>query len=355
MAIPAILAALGRASSATGTLARGGPGAPPPLPGASGRGFFEGTQKLQAMSGEASKLATSIGQVTPSFKGFVGALTAFPSKILEVKNQLVTAGQTYIAALAAPITGIKELGDSLGAFTRLSNPSQFKRFTYTVENTFATLGRSFEGPMEGLIRAARTVGDVFAKLRPALAPAMQAVEMFTDAMAKNFVAGAKTWAPIIQNIGYAMMVGAKAFELFSARLRAFHGTLARITAALGIGNLMGKAFDEDAKSDVAVREPRYMSSQDIAREMAQNALMASAGGPKETPAMQTVTRLDTLISTITNLISDLTAWFGPGWPAKLAEALINAHPLNQAKNAADKKLADSVDRIALWLARQGLL
>ena len=269
--IPAIVAALGQAGGAGGAggiastvagMAGGGGGL---------GGLIGSIKSLGSPSGIASM---ALGKLTKS-------LTAMPDKILEAQEMIVSIGQKWVAALAAPINTVKALGDAIAPFTSLSNPGAMKMLNFRVENAMATIGNMLQPVLDALTRSAEKMGDLFAKLKPALKPAMQAVSELIDLLTTRFADLAELIAPGIQMMS-AMFLGlVRVIELverpITALIRGFIALRNQLYGLLGIPT----GFDKNAKSDFAIKEPQYKGAEDIFREQAKNALMASMGPGEE--------------------------------------------------------------------------
>lgn len=285
--LPAILAALGEASAAGSATAAGleGIGAGSSFTGhlgalsAAGSQFSDAGQKVTSGLGGIKKALTDLVNPISHFENAVGKLyhtvNFLPSKILEIEGMITSTAHNWVATLAAPITTIKQLGDAVSGFVRLSSPGTVLQFEYRVENTFATLGRILQPILEALTRAAEKTGDAFSKLAPAFSPIMSATAELTDAISDTLVPAFRELAPLI----YITGVHIRGFvELL--RLAVKYGPLGLGLPLTPFRGLFG--FDEKAKSDVAVRMPQYRTTEELQREMAKNALLASAGGePKE--------------------------------------------------------------------------
>lgn len=276
--LPAILAALGEAGAAGGAAAAGAEGA-----GAAASGQAIG--QMQQLTGKAKGLASSFTGLLSPFGALEAAghklyagVNLLPSKILEVEQMITSTAHNWVATLAAPANTIKQLGDSVSSFVRLSNPSLVKQFEFRVENTFSEIGRILEPIMQSLTSAVEKVGDAYAKLKPALDPAIQAVSILIDSLMTRLEPAARLAAPAIKYVSLLLLGAAKAFETLSIPLVKILDATSR-----GLEHLLPGSFDEKAKGGVAIRPARYTSTEDYQRELAKNALEASIGGkPKET-------------------------------------------------------------------------
>lgn len=329
--IPAIVAALGRmAPQLLGTGGRAtamhgveGAGALYKGGGAGGLGAdvfggsVTGSVVGQGINSIISKIGETFHDITHPLQTFQKGMdnlkqtfTAIPATILKAKETIVGIGAAWTEALAAPIKTVKELGDVVGQFTRLSNPAAMKMFEYRVENTFATIGRILEPIMQALTRAAEKVGDTFAKLRGAFAPAMRGIEELIDLVMTRFGDIAEWAAPGIQHLStmfYSLVQVIKTIqEPITFLIRKFNELRRSVFEFLGIPT----GFDRDARSDIAIREPRYSNTEAIQREMAKNSLMASLGPPKERKTTES------LLETVVRAIEAL--------PAKFVELLRSA-------------------------------
>lgn len=299
--IPQILAALGEAALGSGARvagkemfwnAAGNKGAgsidsratPPPLPGQGGSGFggslagqiAKGNLASAAFQKVIGQAADTLHKVTHPFETLEHSLKQFPGHILKVKESITSTAKIWLDAMSSPIDTVKELGDAVSKFVRLSNPALVKMFEYRVENTFATIGRTLEPILQALTRSAEKVGDAFAKLRPALDPIGEALSGIIDDLSDQLVPAARELAPWIKMAADQMGLLALNVKMVLGPMMALQDILGTIPKLLYPGG-----FDEAAKSGVAAREPRRISSaEEFQREQAKNALQASYGGDK---------------------------------------------------------------------------
>src|SRR5688572_27310738 len=99
---------------------------------------------MTKLTGAAQQAVGGLGQLTPSVRMFTGAITALPNQLLQAKAVITSTFDTFVQGLAAPMDAVKQLGDSISRFVRLSNPASVTMFEYKVENMFASLGRVLE-------------------------------------------------------------------------------------------------------------------------------------------------------------------------------------------------------------------
>lgn len=315
MAIPAIMAALGGASGG------GASGIASTVAGMAGGGGAGGIGNLV---GQIKSIGSPSNIASMAIGKFHKAMTALPDKILEAEQMIVSVGQKWVAALAAPISTVKQLGDAIAPFTRLSNPGGMKMFDFRVENAMATIGNILQPILDALTRSAEKVGDTFAKIKPALAPAMEAVSRFIDFAATRFADIVEFAVPGIQMVSELFLVLTKTFEMvqgpITAVIRGFTALRKILYDFLGIKT----GFDKDAKSDLAVREPQFRSAEDIFREQAKNALMSSMS-PKDKPETT-----ESLLSQILDKFSNMPGEFATA----IAEKILKVELYRQAKQDA---------------------
>lgn len=206
-----------------------------------------------------------------------GKLSAVPDKIGAIERQIEHTAQSWADAMAAPAQSVKSLGDIVGAYTKLSNPAQAQLYQYRIENTFATIGRSMEGLMDSISQSAEKVGDIYAKLEPAIRPAIDGLSDSLEGAISFLGASAKTAAP------YVKMLADRTKEWGESMRTA--GRLAEWAAP------KSSAWDEDAKSAVAARAPQYSSVRDIIRDLNKSSILA---GAKEEEKKQTYLLIDAL-------------------------------------------------------------
>lgn len=295
--LPAIVAALGRmapqllGAGGGGSAAHGIEGAASLYKGGGGGlgadvfgGSLAGSVVGQGVNSIIAKIGETFHAITHPLETFQKGMdnlkqtfTAIPATILKVKETIVGIGASWVEALAAPIKTVKELGDAVGQFVRLSNPAAVKMFEYHVENTFATIGRILEPIFNALTRAAQKVGDTFAKLSGAFAPAMRGIEELIDLVMTRFGDLAEWAAPGIQMVStmfYGLVQIIKTIqEPITFLIRKFNELRRGLFDLLGIPS----GFDRGARSDIAIRAPHYTNTEAIQREMAKNSLMASMG------------------------------------------------------------------------------
>lgn len=319
--LPAILAALGEAGAAGGgAAAAGGGGIAAALGGSEAAATIgQVTGSIQGLKGSLGDLLKPMGAVRFAAGKLYEGMNVLPDKIGEVQQMIVSTGQNWVKALAAPIDTVKQLGEAVGQFVRLANPASVVMFNYKIERAFATLGNILQPVFDGLSRAAETVGNVMARLKPALAPAMKAVEALIDLFAERFADLAEFVAPAIQMVSYAFLGLVKILEVverpITLLIRGFNKLRAELYGLLGIPT----GFDKDAKADFAVKTPNYTSAEQLQKEMAKNALMASAGGKAESePQKQT-----SLLQEIRNF---LAGWTPEAMKDKIVAAIREALP-----------------------------
>lgn len=263
--IPAILAALGEASAAGGTAgaAEGAGGA------------------IAGASSSVGQLTNVFGKMDLSAKRLQSTLTAFPAKILEVEHLIVSTGQSWVRALAAPIDTVKALGGAISEFVKLANPASVYMFNYRLENASATLGRILNPVLEALTRAAERTGDAFAKIKPALDPAIDMVSDLVDMLSSELTPALRELAPLIQLQTTLWRSLGSVITATGIPIVRFMEALRRVGIVNPLAGLFPNAFDERGKSDVAIQQARFGGTEELQREMAKNALMASATTPGE--------------------------------------------------------------------------
>jgi hypothetical protein len=268
--IPAVLAAVGEAAGAVGGAEAAG------SLGALGGQMQACATQAKGLLGQIKDLVNPFRQLESAAHKLYDGVNFLPRKILEVEAMIVSTGQNLVHALAAPIDTIRQLGDAVGAFVRFANPASVTMFQYRVENAFATIGNILQPVFDALSRAAVTVGDTFARLKPAFEPAMMATAKLIDMLVERFADFAELLAPGIQMVSSLFLALAQVLEMIERPitlvLRAFNKLRAELYDLLGIPT----GFNRDAKADIAVRPPRYTSAEEMQREMARNALMSSA-------------------------------------------------------------------------------
>ncbi len=269
--LPAILAALGEAGAASGAAAGGASAAS----GISGSIGSLGGVASQAQ-GAVGKLTSGMGQMGQAVGKLQSVLNFVPNKILEVQHLITSTADLWVHALAAPATTIKQLGDSISGFVKLYNPATAKMFEFKIENTFATIGKALEPILQALTRSAEKVGDAFAKLGPALDAVIKPLSEVIDAMTGEIVPAARELAPYMKLLGGSMRDMASSAKLIIGPFTSWLRLMNSIPGSLG--SLGAGGFDESAVSSTAAREPKYTSAEDLQRELAKNALQASAGG-----------------------------------------------------------------------------
>jgi len=293
MPLPAIVSALTRlgASGAAGGIEGGGAlykgagGVANQIFSGSAAGSVvgQGISTLIAKIGEAAHAATHpLETMQKGMDRFKQTMTSIPATIIKARETIVGIGAAWTEALASPIKVVKELGDVVGQFTQLSNPAGMKQFHFRVENAFATIGNSLQPILDALTRSAEKMGDTFAKLKPAIAPAVRAVESLIDFFATRFADAMILVAPLIEGVSLAFQGLVQNFLLIqgpiTAVIRKFTELRRNVLEFLGLPT----GANPDARSDIAVREPRYATgTEQIQRELAKNSLMASLGAPQE--------------------------------------------------------------------------
>lgn len=303
MPIPAIAAALSSIGGAAGGSAAAGGG----IAGIVGEigGLSAGAQgavsSIQNLTSSLGGMQNPVAKLEGGMKKLYTAVNFLPSKILQVEHMITSTAQHWVAALAAPIDTVKQLGDALSRFVQFANPGAVKMFTYHVENAFATIGNILEPIFQALMRTAQRVGDTFAKLKPAFEPAVRAVEEIIDMVTTRFVDLAETFAPAIEMIGTAFLgfvtILKTVQEPITFLIRKFNELRRMVYDFLGIPT----GFDEEGKADIAIRQPQYSSTEDIQKELARNSLMDSlgqGGQPKTTEGLLEIIikKLDELTS-----------------------------------------------------------
>lgn len=248
-----------------------------------------GSLLSSAITSIINKIFDSFHKLTHPLETFRGGLDKFkdtitqiPQTILKAKETIVGIGSAWTEALAAPIKVVKELGDVIGQFTQLSNPAGMKLLQFKIENTFATIGNVLQPILDALTRSAEKMGDMFAKLKPAMAPAIRAIEGLIDFFATRFADSMVLIAPLIEGVSLAFASLVQNFLLIhgpiSFVIRKFTEFRKSVLEFLGLPT----GVNDAARSDIAVREPRYATGTEaIQRELAKNSLMASLGAPQE--------------------------------------------------------------------------
>lgn len=282
--IPAIVAALGQtgaASAAGGSAAAAG--------------------GVAALGGELLQTAGAVQSLTSSVSGLrhptsmVGkALNMLGKDFLEFEHVVTSVGQNLVNVLAMPINTIKKLGDTINTFTQLSNPAAVAMFEFKVENTFATIGRVLEPIMESLTRAAEKVGDTFAKIREPMTRISEGIGEVIDVVMDTFGEAVELVSPHIQMMSMHLQLMAQAFKVLHEPVRnvimMFNALSRNLMELLGIDT----GFNREARSDVAIRAPRFTTTEEMQREMARNSLMASLGQKKPETTESWLEKLYTL-------------------------------------------------------------
>ncbi len=137
MAVPAVLAALGRAGTSAGGAATA----------ASGGQIGRALQQTKAAAGQA---AGAVGQVNRAMGSMVHALSA---------------GSNAIKGLAAPMQ----------ALVGLRSPIAVQQFSLAMRDTEATIGQVLLPVWNALIGAARSMGDTYATLADSVKPLMSGI------------------------------------------------------------------------------------------------------------------------------------------------------------------------------------
>ncbi len=294
--IPAILAALGEASAGLGGAAE--------LAGATGaaKGMGDAAKHLGQLESVTAKL-------NPSMQKFVGAITLLPNQLLQAKAAITTTFDTFVHGLAAPVDTVKQLGDLVSRFVRLSNPAAVSLFEYKVENAFASIGKILEPILSSLGQAADKTNVAMNKLAPALEPFVDATVEVVDLVGNSLVPVFRELAPVLKMAGentHALVVGMEQVARLGLSIGGFTG----ITALLaGLEKLVG-GFDENAGPSVAARPAHLSSIEAIQRDSAQRSLEATAAAqnkqnPKDTP--------EGLLKQILDVLRNLTK--AKGWEA----------------------------------------
>jgi len=300
MPLPAIVAALGRIAPALMGSGGGAAGAAHGIEGAAalykgggaagaGGGLAGLTDMLAGNSGQALQTVSAIQALVGSIGGMPkpaelaaagvkklhDTFVALPAEVLKAKEMIVSTGRAWVEALAAPAKVVRELGDSISQFTRLSNPAAVKMFEYRIENTFATIGRTLEPIMQALTRSAEKVGDAFARLRPAMEPVARGVAELIDTITDWGGVMADSLGPTLQMASLHFLAMARVIDTLQRPITELNRKFNELRR--GVLELLGlpTGVDEGARSDVAVREPRYGTVESIQREAARNSLMAS--------------------------------------------------------------------------------
>jgi hypothetical protein len=272
--IPAILAALGEMGG--GAAAGGAAGG-----GAAGIGGM-----ASSIQGATQKITGSLGQMTApmhmaeqGLSKFVAGINLFPNKVREAQQMLTGTIDNYLGTLAAPIDTIKHLGDSISKFVKLANPAQVKQFDIAVGDTYATIGNTLTPSLEALTRAARTAGDTYAKLKPALEPVFAETAKLVDMISGEMTPAARELAPYIKLAAGQMTLWTTALKL---QIPVWNALLKSADAFGLVKGLTGKSFDELSKSDKEVRSvTTTTSAESVSQKAIEQAMMMALNGPGE--------------------------------------------------------------------------
>lgn len=242
---------------------------------------------LGSMTGQLTdtlnKLKNPIKAVNDGFKDMLSALTFVPRLITDFKDSIVSTAGALTEALSAPLDLLKGFAASISQFTSLSNPGGMKMLEFHMRNSQATIGNILQPILDAVTRSVEKVGDAFAKLKPAFEPMMRAAEILIDIFGDRFIETSRALAPVLHTISDLFLLIAQATKELEpymlSMIRRFGDMMNAFRAMLGLP--AGRSFDENAKSDLAVREPQFRSAEAIFNEQARNAVMASMGGDKQ--------------------------------------------------------------------------
>lgn len=206
-------------------------------------------------------------------------LTAIPATILKARETIAGIGRAWVEALAAPIKTVKDLGDAVNQFVRLSNPAAVKMFEYHVENTFATIGRILEPILLALTRAAKSAGDAFASMKPVLAPVVNLMAGLIDDISAKLGPTMRDLSPVINSATFQLNLFINELKILTTQFEMMAKLFKFVPTGLldQIGRMTGGKPDANATTDIAIRQPQFTNINEIQKEMAKNSLMASLG------------------------------------------------------------------------------
>lgn len=328
--IPAIMAALG---GAEGTAAAIGAAA-------ESDSVQKTTKAAKGLFDQLKDLASPMGLVDMGAQKLYKSFNALPNKILEVQGMITSTAKNWADAIGAPINTIKELGDITARWVKYSNPAMVEQFNYRVSNTFATIGRSVEPVLRSLTYGAEKVGDVYAKLRPAIDPAVDAISDMIDSGIALIEPAAKMAAPVLKlcadHLSRVAVLADKVVKIqldFWERMDRFFG-------------MKTAGWDPGGKSDIAVQTPKYQSVRDIQRDVALAALKSGQGREKggKDPKLDLI---DSIYQGTLKALKEVRERIGnqpiPAGPAR-----------GLTPNAIDATLKDWWRGISDWGKRQGV-
>jgi hypothetical protein len=138
--------------------------------------------------------------------------------------------------------------------------------------------------MDSLGRAADQLNLAFSKAAPAFQPLVRATADVIDTVANGLVPAFRELAPLIKMNALHLQVMTAGFRGWLQ----FNQAVMALDPLAGLRRrLVGGAFDEKAGPSVAARPPKFTSAEEIQRDMARNALMASAAAGKEVEPQET--------------------------------------------------------------------
>lgn len=257
MAIPAILAAVGRIGASAGVGAAAGEAA-----GASAGAMSAG--RAVASLGQA---VGQLGQSARQAHNWIGGLA---SKLTGELVKGLTMAVDVIGQAAAPIEHL----------VRVANPAIADRFGIVMRDAYGVIGRMLLPVMESFIGVAQKVGAVMAGLEPVFNPAIDAIAKLVEVIGEEFTKTLKQDAPIFEMLADALKTVAQrasvVVQLVGMLARAFNDVAGtKIARLLGFS---GASFDPNASAvGAAARHAQFVQPKAIADEAIKNSLMQGLG------------------------------------------------------------------------------
>jgi hypothetical protein len=277
MAIPALLAALGRSGAA---------GAGGGLPSGVGALYKQADQQ----AGPTSKLTDALKKMGAAAGKAHSAMLAIPGKLGQISAQ-------WTHTLSLQLDAVKALAAPMGDLVGKSNPAAIKQFTLAVNDASAVLGRILLPIFQSLTRAARSVGDTYATLEKRFRPAMDGIAKMFDAWFTAIGNAARDNAFAIEVMAHVVGNAAQAFGWLTTQIGKVHTLVA---------SMFGFERDPDVSGrGAAVRSVNITSrGEDVARAAQEAAFMQALGqGPKQDPV---VNGLDVLAKWMEKLYEFIT-------------------------------------------------
>jgi hypothetical protein len=275
MAVPALLAALGRGGAAAG---------------GSGGAMAGMSKALQQTQGAANGAQQALGRTNQALHMVTGATG------------------TMVRALAAGSDAIKTLAGPLAAFVGLRSPAAVKQFELAMRDMNAVIGQILLPVFNALTGAARMMGDTYATLADALQPLMTGIADAITTVFKEIGSVARENAGVIRMMAHFLAGVVNGFaDMISVVVRlvsSFHPFMKLLREAADLLGLGGRPEERSARG-MAIRNVSIGNSGgDLARKAQEAAFSAALNQGKK---MQTPTesKLDTLIRIVADILKFL--------------------------------------------------